>query len=78
MNREEIEKLIEETNDTILNLRIYENLSAANYMNVLSSEALKYAKKELYLADKIKDKSWIISAMCNLSSAMYINKEKDD
>lgn len=77
LDYKQAEKLIEETNDTILNLRIYENLSAANYMNVLSSEALKYAKKELYLADKIKDKSWIISAMCNLSSAMYINKEKD-
>jgi len=71
------EKLIEKTNDTILNLRIYENLSVANYMNVLSAEALKYAKKELYLADKIKDKSWIISAMCNVSSAMFINNQKD-
>jgi hypothetical protein len=71
------EKLIEETNDTILDLRIYENLSVANYMDVLSAEALKYAKKELYLADKIKDKSWIISALSNVSSAMYINEEKD-
>ncbi len=77
LDYKQAEKLIEVTNDTILNLRIYENLSVANYMNVLSAEALKYAKKELYLADKIKDKSWIISAMCNVSSAMFINKEKD-
>jgi len=71
------EKLIEQTNDTILDLRIYDNLSVANYNNTLSTEALKYARKELYLADKIKDKSWIISGLSNVSSGMFLNKKKD-
>lgn len=71
------EKLIEETNDTILDLRIYDNLSVTNYNKISSTEALKYAKKELYLADKIKDKSWVISGLTHVSSGMFLNKKKD-
>src|SRR5574344_75609 len=77
LDYKQAEKLIEETNDTILDLRIYDNLSVTNYNKISSTEALKYAKKELYLADKIKDKSWVISGLTHVSSGMFLNKKKD-
>src|SRR5574344_257157 len=55
------EKLIGQTHDSILSLRIYDNLSVSNYSNLLSDEALYYARKEDRKSTRLNSSHQIIS-----------------
>lgn len=71
------EDLIKSSEDTILALRIYDDLAIANIDNDVPDLSLKYARMELQTAYKTNDDSWIFSGLNNTEMAMLLNENLD-